>query len=111
MLAATLLCFTKRQASVHPPSLFSPSTSHCFSRCLLVHRQAVCAEAGTMSSPTNPEVKELNPVDFIQLQQYIECEYRQAGRQAAFSALNTPPPPLPLPPTHTHLHSLMVSHI
>ncbi|XP_006794133.1 diacylglycerol kinase, alpha a [Neolamprologus brichardi] len=25
-----------------------------------------------MSSPTNPEVKELNPVDFIQLQQYIE---------------------------------------
>lgn len=35
-------------------------------------RQAVCAEAGTMSSPTNPEVKELNPVDFIQLQQYIE---------------------------------------
>uniref|UniRef100_A0A4W6FEF2 Diacylglycerol kinase n=1 Tax=Lates calcarifer TaxID=8187 RepID=A0A4W6FEF2_LATCA len=25
-----------------------------------------------MSTPTNPEVKELNPVDFIQLQQYIE---------------------------------------
>uniref|UniRef100_A0A1A7XEI2 Diacylglycerol kinase n=1 Tax=Iconisemion striatum TaxID=60296 RepID=A0A1A7XEI2_9TELE len=25
-----------------------------------------------MSAPTNPEVKELNPVDFIQLQQYIE---------------------------------------
>ncbi|XP_049437279.1 diacylglycerol kinase, alpha a isoform X1 [Epinephelus fuscoguttatus] len=35
-------------------------------------RQAVSAEAGTMSTPTNPEVKELNPVDFIQLQQYIE---------------------------------------
>lgn len=40
----------------------------------LSHRQAVCAEAGTMSAPTQPEVKELNPVDFIQLQQYIECE-------------------------------------
>ncbi|KAJ4919855.1 hypothetical protein JOQ06_023072 [Pogonophryne albipinna] len=25
-----------------------------------------------MSSPTHPEVKELNPVDFIQLQHYIE---------------------------------------
>lgn len=25
-----------------------------------------------MSTPTNPEVKELTPVDFIQLQQYIE---------------------------------------
>lgn len=47
-----------------------------------VHRQAVNAEAGTMSTPTNPEVKELNPVDFIQLQQYIECEYRQPGRRA-----------------------------
>ncbi|KAG7221720.1 hypothetical protein INR49_000087 [Caranx melampygus] len=34
--------------------------------------KAVSAEAGTMSTPTNPEVKELNPVDFIQLQQYIE---------------------------------------
>lgn len=91
---------------MHPPSLFSPSTSHCFSRCLLVHRQAVCAEAGTMSSPTNPEVKELNPVDFIQLQQYIECEYRQAGRQAAFSALNTPPSTS----TSTHTHSFTLAH-
>lgn len=47
-----------------------------------VHRQAVSAETGTMSTPTNPEVKELNPVDFIQLQQYIECEYRQPGGRA-----------------------------
>ncbi|XP_054902124.1 diacylglycerol kinase, alpha a isoform X1 [Poeciliopsis prolifica] len=66
-----LSCFTKKQSAVHPPSLFSPSTSHCFSR-LCVHRQAVSAEAGIMSTPTNPEVKELNSVDFIQLQQYIE---------------------------------------
>uniref|UniRef100_A0A3Q2XRS7 Diacylglycerol kinase n=1 Tax=Hippocampus comes TaxID=109280 RepID=A0A3Q2XRS7_HIPCM len=28
-----------------------------------------------MSAPASKDVKELNPVDFIQLQQYIECEY------------------------------------
>lgn len=62
----------------------------CFSR---LHRQALSAEAGAMSTPTNPEVKELNPVDFIQLQQYIECEYRQA--------LNTP-----FTSTSTYTHTL-----
>lgn len=65
-------------------------------------RRAVSAEAGTMSTPTNPEVKELNPVDFIQLQQYIECEYRQA----AFAALNIPPHTH----TSTHSHSFTVAH-
>uniref|UniRef100_A0A6Q2Z356 Diacylglycerol kinase n=2 Tax=Esox lucius TaxID=8010 RepID=A0A6Q2Z356_ESOLU len=30
------------------------------------------SDAGSMSAPTDPEVKELNPVDFIQLQQYID---------------------------------------
>lgn len=59
-----------------------------------------------MSAPTSPEVKELSPVDFIQLQQYIECEYRRAGR-AAFSLLSATPTPLPLPPTHTHTHTLI----
>lgn len=73
------------------------------------HRQAVSAEASTMSTPTNPEVKELNPVDFIQLQQYIECEYRQAGRQLLQHLTSLPT--LTLPPTHTHLQSLMVFHI
>lgn len=76
----------------------------------LLHRQAVSAEAGTMSTPTNPEVKELSPVDFIQLQQYIECEYRQAGGQAGrqLSQRLTPPPhthTLPLPPTHTLIYT------
>ena len=46
LLAAMLLCFTKRQATVHPPSLFSPSMSHCFSRLCtgrqLVQKQAPC---------------------------------------------------------------------
>lgn len=55
---------------------------HLYLTVSLVCAQAVRAEAGVMSTPTNPEVKELNPVDFIQLQQYIECEYRQAGRRA-----------------------------
>lgn len=102
-----LSCFTK-EASYHAPtsSFLSVYISLCLSP---VHRQAVSAEAGIMSTPTNPEVKELSPVDFIQLQQYIECEYRQgggrAGGQAAFSALNTPPPPLPLPPTHTLIYT------
>ena len=83
-----------------------------------VHRQAVSAEAGTMSTPTNPEVKELSPVDFIQLQQYIECEYRQAGGRAGRQAgrqLSQRLTPLPSTSTstHTHTHSftLMVSHI
>lgn len=81
-----------------------------------VHRQAVSAEAGTMSTPTNPEVKELSPVDFIQLQQYIECEYRQAGGRAGrqlsqrlTSTTTTPPLHFHFHP-HTHTHSLMVSH-
>lgn len=81
-----------------------------------VHRQAVSAEAGTMSTPTNPEVKELNPVDFIQLQQYIECEYRQPGGQASgrlSQRLTPPPPPFTSTSTYTytHLHLLMVFHI
>lgn len=46
LLAAMLLCFTKRQATVHPPSLFSRSTSLCFSRLCtgrqLVQKQAPC---------------------------------------------------------------------
>lgn len=98
-----LLCFTKKQSAVHPPSLFSPSTSHCFSR-LCVHRQAVGAEAGIMSTPTSPEVKELNPVDFIQLQQYIECEYRQTDRQASRRLLQRSTSP---PRTHFHPHTLI----
>lgn len=72
----------------------------------LVHRQAVSAEAGTMSTPTNPEVKELSPVDFIQLQQYIECEYRvsrRAGRQ--LSQRLTPPLHF-----HFHPHTLIYTH-
>lgn len=73
-----------RRATVHPPPLFrSVYISVLLSP---VHRQAVSAETRTMSTPTNPEVKELSPVDFIQLQQYIECEYRQGGGWAAFSA-------------------------
>lgn len=74
-----------RQATVHPPPLFLRSV---YISLLLspVHRQAVRTETRTMSTPTNPEVKELSPVDFIQLQQYIECEYRRGGGWAAFSA-------------------------
>lgn len=77
--------FQKREAAaVHPPPL---SRSIYLSLLLSpVHRQAVSAETRSMSTPTNPEVKELSPVDFIQLQQYIECEYRQGGGWAAFSA-------------------------
>lgn len=45
-LAAMLLCFTKRQPAVHPPSPFSPSVSHCFSRLCtgrqFVQKQAPC---------------------------------------------------------------------
>lgn len=117
-LQPCLLCLTKRQATVHPPSLFSPSVPHSFLSLSLspVHRQAVSAEAGTMSTPTNPEVKELSPVDFIQLQQYIECEYRQAGGRAGrqlsqrlTSTTTTPPLHFHFHP-HTHTHSLMVSH-
>lgn len=109
LLAAMLLCFTK-EASRHAPT--SSFLSVCTSLCLSpVHRQAVSAEAGIMSTPTNPEVKELSPVDFIQLQQYIECEYRQgggrAGGQAAFSALNTPPPHFHF---HLHTHSFTLAH-
>lgn len=54
-----------------------------------------------MSTPANPEVKELSPVDFIQLQQYIECEYGQGGggvggqRSQLNTTLHT------LRPTHT----------
>ena len=60
--------------SLHLPCL-APGSAAC--------AQAVSAEAATMSTttPTDPEVKELNPVDFIQLQQYIECEYGQAARR------------------------------
>lgn len=93
----------KKQASVHPPSFFLYVYISLF--LLLVHRQAVSAETGTMSTPTNPEVKELSPVDFIQLQQYIECEYRQGGGRAAFSALNTPLSTSTSTHTHTHLRS------
>lgn len=71
-----------------------------------VHRQAVSAEAGTMSTPTNPEVKELSPVDFIQLQQYIECEYRQAGGRAG-RQLSQRLTPLPSTSTSTHTHTLI----
>lgn len=97
--------FTQKQANVHPLSLFLsvyiPLTVS------LVCAQAVRAEAGTMSTPTNPEVKELNPVDFIQLQQYIECEYRQAGRRAgSFSQRLTPPSPLSTS-TSTHTYTLI----
>lgn len=69
---------------MHPPPLFR----RVYIWLLLspVHRQAVGAGTGAMSTPTNPEVKELSPVDFIQLQQYIECEYRRGGGWAAFSA-------------------------
>lgn len=80
LLAARLLCFTKEAGYCAPTFSF---LSVYISRLLSpVHRQAVSAEAGTMSTPTNPEVKELSPVDFIQLQQYIECEYRQGGGRA-----------------------------
>lgn len=74
-----------RQAGVRPP----PLVFRCVRISLLlspVHRRAVRTETRTMSTPTNPEVKELSPVDFIQLQQYIECEYRRGGGWAAFSA-------------------------
>lgn len=74
-----------RQATVHPPPLCFRSVSISL---LLspVHRRAARTATRTMSTPTNPEVKELSPVDFIQLQQYIECEYRRGGGWAAFSA-------------------------
>lgn len=84
LLAARLLCFTKEAGYCAPTFSF---LSVYISRLLSpVHRQAVSAEAGTMSTPTNPEVKELSPVDFIQLQQYIECEYRQGGGRAGGQA-------------------------
>lgn len=102
---------------MHPPPLFFRSV---YISPLLspVHRRAVRAETRTMSTPTNPEVKELSPVDFIQLQQYIECEYRRGGW--AVSQLNTPPLPtttttllhtLLLLPTHTRSFTLMGSSI
>lgn len=44
LLAAVLLCSTKRQATTRPPSLFTPSMSHCFSRTgrRFVQKQAPC---------------------------------------------------------------------
>lgn len=72
-----LLCFYKEAGYCAPTFSFLSVYISLFPL-----RQAA-TEAGTMSTPTNPEVKELSPVDFIQLQQYIECEYRQAGRQAS----------------------------
>uniref|UniRef100_A0A3B5QGZ7 Diacylglycerol kinase n=1 Tax=Xiphophorus maculatus TaxID=8083 RepID=A0A3B5QGZ7_XIPMA len=40
-----------------------------------------------MSTPTNPEVKELNPVDFIQLQQYIEYYFYTVHSSSSLPAL------------------------
>lgn len=89
----------------HLLSLLLPaSIYHGSSRCA---QAAASAAAGAMSAPTNPEVKELSPVDFIQLQQYIECEYRQGGGRVGLLSQRLTPPsppppsPLPFPPTHT----------
>lgn len=107
LLAAMLLCFTK-EAGYRAPT-FSFLSVYISPFLSPVHRQAVSAEAGTMSTPTNPEVKELSPVDFIQLQQYIECEYRQGGGRAGGQLSQRLTPPLSTS-TSTHTHSFTLAH-
>lgn len=95
LLAAILSCFTKKQASVHPPSLFSVFLSQYFSRMCtdrqLVQKQAPCPP------PQNQRWRNwtLSTLSSYSSTLNVSTD-SQAGEQAAFSALNTP--------LHFHFH-------
>lgn len=105
LLAAILSCITKKQPSVHPPSLFSTSLSHCFSRMCtdrqLVQKQAPCPP---------PQTQRWRNWTLSTLSSYSSTlnvsTDSQAGEQAAFSALNTPPHFH----FHLHTHSFTLAH-
>ncbi len=100
--------FTKRQATVHPPSLFSLSVSHCLS-CLCTGRQLVQKQAPCPP----PQTQRWRNWALSTLSSYnstlnVSTDRRaggQAGRQAAFSALNSPPLHFHFPPTHTLIYT------
>lgn len=106
----------KRRATVHPPSLFSPSIYHGFSRLCtgrqLVQKQAPCPPPQTQRWRNWAPSTSSSYSSTLNVSTDREAGGR-AGGQAAFSALSTPPPtptppPLPFPPTHTHnTHTLI----